>query len=163
MIVLEELYSPVVFEAVNHVLEDVDIAAVRYGLEKVPRHHLATMRQVRGLQPRCRRRCDVGPLDEDPLEVGVGLEERDEEVALPAPDIDHPGTRGEVIGGHHGRSRPHGPISHSVVEPRGGLGVVRPVVIDAHAEDLRKRGRARVHTVEYLRPHAVRLFPVWSA
>jgi hypothetical protein len=90
--------------------------------------------------------------------VGVGLEEREEEVALSSPDIDHPGKRGEVIGGHNGRGRLPVPIGHGIVEHRGGLGMVRPVVIDAHAEDMLKRGLARVHTVEHPRPHAVILF-----
>ena len=132
-------------------LHHVGVAG-RDGLEEVAALGPAPVGQPGLGDARRRALGDVRRVEHDALRAGVLLQDRAEQVAVPAADVDDRAERREVVGLRDGRRLLHREPGHPLVEHRRLVGVLGEVVERLLAEHLVERGPAGADGLEQLPP-----------
>ena len=88
----QDAHRVLVLPVVQDRLEHVGVGALRHRVEEAARDDLAALADDRALD-------DVGLVEEDAAHPGMGVEDRGEEGAPAAADVDHRREAPEVVGG----------------------------------------------------------------
>ena len=152
MTICENGDRAVVVPILDDTLEDVRVGTNGHVLEKVSGDGLAPHRQpTRGdlfLGAIHRMRL----VEDNPVQMGIRLQNADQQRAVPAADINNRAERGEIVRGHHRHCIESRDISHGRVEGRVIFRTPRWVFERIVKPSFAKHRSSRSHTVFELLP-----------
>jgi hypothetical protein len=152
---IEDRGTPIVVPVVDDPLERVEVPAARDRREEVAPDSLATSPEPVGFQVSSRPLDDLRGVEEDAFRLRARLQDRGEEAAVPAPDIDHVAEGREVVGPDHRRLDRPGQPGHRLVEDPGDLGVLGVVSPVGHPEVVVEGNLARPDAVKHVGPRLI--------
>ena len=148
-----------VVPVVDHVLQQVAVAAGGNLLEEVAADHPASLGETAGFEVLRRPLHHVRLIEHDPLEVRIGAQDADQERSVPAADIDERVEGREVVGRRHDDRRHPGELGHRGVEVGRRVGILGHLGERIGGAPLAERRLARAHAVLELTPRALDACP----
>ena len=117
----QDLQHVCVIPVMEHGLEQVGVTARRHSGEEISSHRVTPVGDACRHQMIRAASSDLRKIKEQSVQDGVGLEDRAQDGAVPAPDIDDEVHAGEVIGGRECGVPVVSPLPHVLIEDCCGL------------------------------------------
>jgi hypothetical protein len=150
----EDALCALVIPVMDDFLEQVAISSGWHRCEEIASHEFPPGRLPCALHA-CASRCDhVRQIKEHATRLGVSVENRRQEGALPATDVHHGVGCSEIIGGDDRRVLLAAPTRHRVIKDPCGFWMCWEILKQWDAEDIVECGLPRTDTVEHALPRA---------